>query len=45
MSTEHAHPGVPDIVLERLRLSELTPEELKSLEADVRGDELLRLRL
>jgi hypothetical protein len=45
MSTEHAHPRVPDIVLERLRLSELTPEEVKSLEAHLRSDEPLRLRL
>jgi hypothetical protein len=45
MSTEHAHPRVPDIVLERFRLNELAPEEAKSLETDLRGDDPLRLRL
>ena len=45
MSTEHALPQVPDVVLERFRLNELTSEEAKSLEARLQGDEPLRRRL
>lgn len=45
MSTEHARPHVPDIMLERFRLNELTPDEATSLEARLRGDDPLRRRL
>jgi hypothetical protein len=45
MSTEHAHPHVPDVVLERFHLNELTSEEAKSLEARLQVDEPLRRRL